>query len=137
MMLYTQAIIVTVLSALFLFMPTVNGSYWLLTALAAQLYMLMYLIMFIAAIKLRINQPNHHRPFKIPGGFWGLLIVSSIGIIGVLTTLAVSFIPPEGIDVGSTARYEMTLIIGLFIMCAPPFISSWLQTKEIDLEPAL
>ncbi len=39
-MLITQAIIVTVLSALFLFMPSVNGSYWLLTALAAQLYML-------------------------------------------------------------------------------------------------
>ncbi|MDP3268739.1 MAG: APC family permease [Legionella sp.] len=137
-MLFTQAAIVTVLSALFLFMPSVNGSYWLLTALAAQLYMLMYFIMFIAAIKLRISEPDHARPFKIPGGMPGMLFVAGIGIIGVLTTLGVSFIPPEGINVGSTARYELTLIIGLILMCLPPFVSSWLQGKpEGDLEPVI
>ena len=136
-MLLTQAIIVTVLSALFLFMPSVNGSYWLLTALAAQLYMLMYFIMFIAAIKLRLSQPHHHRPFRIPGGIWGMLLVAGIGIIGVTATLAVSFIPPEGINVGGIARYECTLIFGLILMCAPPFISSWLQSKNAELEPAV
>lgn len=136
-MLITQAVIVTVLSALFLFMPSVNGSYWLLTALAAQLYMLMYFIMFIAAIKLRLSQPDHYRPFKIPGGMIGMLFVAGIGIIGVLTTLGVSFIPPEGINVGSTARYEITLLVGLVLMCAPPFVSSWLQAKQMDLETAV
>ncbi len=136
MMLVTQAMIVTVLSALFLFMPSVNGSYWLLTALAAQLYMLMYFIMFIAAIKLRLSQPNHIRPFKIPGGIPGMLFVAGIGIVGVVATLAVSFIPPEGINVGSTARYELTLIIGLMLMCSPPFISSWLKSRNTALEPA-
>jgi glutamate:GABA antiporter len=136
-MLITQALIVTVLSALFLFMPSVNGSYWLLTALAAQLYMLMYFIMFIAAIKLRISQPNHHRAFKIPGGMAGMLFVAGIGIIGVLTTLGVSFIPPQGIDVGSMARYETTLILGLILMCAPPFITTWRQSKDADFEPAV
>ncbi|MCL9683276.1 APC family permease [Legionella maioricensis] len=136
MMLITQAMIVTVLSALFLFMPSVNGSYWLLTALAAQLYMLMYFIMFIAAIKLRLSQPNHIRPFKIPGGMLGMLFVAGIGIIGVMATLAVSFIPPEGINVGSTARYELTLIMGLMLMCSPPFISSWLKSRNAVLEPA-
>ncbi|MBN9230675.1 MAG: amino acid permease [Legionella sp.] len=135
-MLFGQAIIVTVLSALFLFMPSVNGSYWLLTALAAQLYMLMYLLMFLAAIKLRLSSPDHPRAFKIAGGIGGMLFVSFIGIIGVLATLAVSFIPPEGINVGSMARYELTLIGGLIFMCIPPFISNWLL-KEPDLEPAL
>jgi glutamate:GABA antiporter len=136
-MLYTQAIIVTVLSALFLFMPSVNGSYWLLTALAAQLYMLMYFIMFLAAIKLRFSEPTHPRPFKIPGGVGGMLFVAGIGIVGVITTFIVSFIPPEDINVGSFLRYEMTLILGLVVMCAPPFISSWLQSKANQLEPAL
>lgn len=136
-MLITQAMIVTVLSALFLFMPSVNGSYWLLTALAAQLYMLMYFIMFIAAIKLRLSQPHHQRPFKIPGGLLGMLLVAGVGIIGVLTTLAVSFIPPEGINVGTTLRYELTLIIGLGLMCLPPFVSSWMLSKNSELEPAI
>lgn len=136
-MLFIQAIIVTVLSGLFLFMPSVNGSYWLLTALAAQLYMLMYFMMFITAIKLRLDAPNHPRAFKIPGGLLGMLLVAGIGIVGVLITFAVSFIPPEGINVGSTSRYEATLIFGLILMCAPPFISSWLQAKKSVLEPVV
>ncbi|MDI9818912.1 MULTISPECIES: APC family permease [unclassified Legionella] len=133
-MLMTQAVIVTVLSGLFLFMPSVNGSYWLLTALAAQLYMLMYLIMFAAAIKLRLSLPEHPRAFRIPGGMPGMLLVGGVGIVGVLTTLAVSFIPPEGINVGTVARYESILIIGLILMCLPPFISSKLLSRQAALQ---
>ncbi len=129
-MLIGQAVIVTLLSTLFLFMPSVNGSYWLLTALAAQLYMFMYLLMFIAAIKLRIQAPHHPRAFRIPGGFFGMLLVAGVGMLGVLTTLAVSFIPPEGINVGSIARYETTLILGLLLMCSPPFITGWLKLRR-------
>ncbi|GGI89062.1 APC family permease [Legionella impletisoli] len=129
-MLLGQAIIVTVLSSLFLFMPSVNGSYWLLTALAAQLYMIMYLIMFAAAIKLRLSAFEHPRGFKIPGGMPGLLLVAGIGIVGASTTLVVSFMPPEGINVGSIARYEITLLVGLIVMCLPPFIATKLQARR-------
>lgn len=131
-MLFCQAVIVTILSSLFLFMPSVNGSYWFLTALAAQLYMLMYLVMFIAAIRLRIKAPDHPRAFRIPGGLAGMLLVAGIGIIGVSATLAVSFIPPEGIDVGNTNHYELSLIFGLLLMCMPPFISTWFLGRRIS-----
>ena len=137
-MLVGQAMIVTVLSALFLFMPSVNGSYWLLTALAAQLYMLMYLLMFVAAIKLRLKAPDHPRAFRIPGGLIGMFIVAGIGMTGVLTTLVVSFMPPDGIDVGSITRYEATLVLGLLLMCSPPFIASWLKSRREKLiEPTV
>ena len=125
--LISQAVIVTILSALFLFMPSVNGSYWLLTALAAQLYMLMYLLMFAAAIKLRISAPDQPRPFRIPGGLIGLLFVAGVGSLGALTTLFVSFMPPADINVGNIVRYELTLVIGLLLMCLPPFLSSLRQ----------
>ncbi len=129
-MLLTQAIIVTILSALFLFMPSVNGSYWLLTALAAQLYMLMYLFMFAAAIKLRVSMPEQPRLFKIPGGLAGLCFVAGVGICGTLATLAVSFMPPQDINIGGTQNYEMLLIGGLIIMCLPPFIGHWYQKRQ-------
>lgn len=130
-MLIAQAVIVTLLSTLFLFMPSVNGSYWLLTALAAQLYMLMYLMMFAAAIKLRVSNPLHPRAFRIPGGLAGMIFVAGTGIVGALTTLVVSFIPPGGINVGSMAQYELTLIFGLLLMCSPPFISTYLQNRSV------
>ncbi len=129
-MLIIQAIIVTLLSTLFLFMPSVNGSYWLLTALAAQLYMLMYFLMFITAIVLRIKQPEQHRVFHIPGGLPGMMLVALIGLVGVSVTFLVSFMPPEGIDVGTTGHYEMTLIVGLVLMCLPPFIASWMRKVD-------
>lgn len=125
-----QALIVTLLAGLFLFMPSVNGSYWFLTALAAQLYMLMYFIMFLAAIKLRLTAPLHHRPFRIPGGMLGMLLVAGLGMVGVLLTLVVSFIPPTGIDVGHVVHYELSLMIGLLCMCSPPFINAWWQSRR-------
>lgn len=125
-----QAIFVTLLSTLFLFMPSVNGSYWLLTALAAQLYMLMYLLMFLAGIALRMKAPEQPRLFKIPGGMPGFLLVSGLGLVGVLTTLVVSFIPPEGIDVGGVFRYEMMLVVGLITLSAPPLVWSWIQARR-------
>lgn len=129
-MLIGQAVIVTILSMLFLLMPSVNGSYWLLTALAAQLYMFMYLFMFLAAIKLRLRYPSHPCAFRIPGGIAGLCFVAGVGMIGVITTLVVSFIPPSGIDVGSAFHYELLLIVGLLLMCAPPFLSNLIRSYK-------
>lgn len=126
-MLIYQALIVSLLTAAFLFMPSVNGAYWLLTALAAQLYMMMYLMMFITAIALKIKSPNTHRLFAIPGGLKGMIIVAGAGILGTVVTLVVSFFPPDNINVGSLARYESLLMSGLIIMCLPPFISSYFE----------
>ena len=133
-MLIGQAVIVTLLSTLFLFMPSVNGSYWLLTALAAQLYMLMYFLMFITAIVLRVKAPLHHRAFRIAGGLPGLIFVCVIGLVGVLSTLVVSFMPPVGINVGSTWHYELLLIGGLMLMCLPPFVATWLKSRKTHAE---
>lgn len=121
-LLIIQAMLVTLLSAVFLFMPSVNGSYWLLTALTSQVYMLMYIIMFATGIFLRIKAPNQNRHFSVPGGKIGMFIVGGLGIIGCVITLAVGFIPPEGIDVGTRSNYPWILVCGLMIMALPPLV---------------
>jgi amino acid transporter len=129
-LLVTQALIVTVLSFLFIFMPSVNGSYWYLTALAAQLYMLMYCLMLLAAIVLRYRHPKHPASFRIPGGIGGVIGVCGAGIAGVVVTFIVSFMPPNDIDVGNIAHYVMALVTGLVLMCAPPFLSyGWMNRR--------
>jgi len=121
-LLFYQAIIVSFITMIFLLMPSVNASYWLLTALAAQLYMFMYLLMFTSAIRLRYCG-NTSGGFKIPGGqTFGMWIVAGAGIIGSLTTLAVGFIPPSNIRIGGELHYEMLLIAGLLLMSLPPFL---------------
>ncbi len=130
LLLVIQAILVSLLSAVFLFMPSVNGSYWLLTALTSQVYMLMYIIMFATGIYLRIKAPNQERPFSIPGGKLGMYFVATLGIIGCLITLAVGFVPPEGINVGERSYYPWILVAGLVIISLPPFVLHRRKTKN-------
>lgn len=118
-----QAVIVTLLTSVFFLMPSVNGSYWLLTALAAQLYMLMYVLMFAAGIYLRYKAPDQERPFAIPGGNFGMWFVGCVGLIGCIVTIIVGFIPPAGIKVGSLARYDTLLLIGLITLSLPVLMS--------------
>lgn len=125
-----QAIIVSLLSMVFLLLPSVNGSYWFLTALTSQLYMLMYILMFAAAITLRKKNIDHGSSFRIPGGKLGMYIIASMGILACTATIIVGFIPPEGVQIGSLFRYEGLLICGLVLMCLPPFVTYRLRRSH-------
>lgn len=121
-LLVLQATLVFIMASLFIFMPSVSGSYWLLTALAAQLYMLMYILMFAAIIKLRRDEALLHANFKIPGKTLGLILVVGAGIIGCVLTFGVSFMLPPQINVGEVHRYHVIQILSLILMAAPPLL---------------
>jgi len=120
-MLITQAIIVSIIGLLFFYLPDINSSFWILLVLASQLYLLMYLLMFISAIILRYKKPDVERRYKIPGGKFGIWFVSGIGILGAIGTIIVGFFPPELASV-SPRFYISFLAIGLIIGCSMPFI---------------
>lgn len=119
-LLFLQVILVCALATMFMFMPSVSSSYWLLTALAAQLYMLMYGLMFAAIVRLRRQKLIDHAVFKIPGGSFGFLLVVLAGFIGIGMTLGVSFLPPEMLNVGGITRYHLIQMLGLLLMSTPP-----------------
>ncbi len=121
-LLIAQAILVTFVCLSFLLMPSINGSYWLLTALSTQLYMVMYVMMFIAALFLRYkayNRNSQNKNFMIPGGKPGMWATCLLGLFGCCITLIVGFFPPGNIDVGSAFHYEMMFTGGLILMVAP------------------
>jgi len=124
-----QALIVSVVTMVFLLMPTVNASYWLLTALAAQLYMIMYLLMFAAGIRLRYKSSMSRPGFRIPGGNFGMWVVAGAGIIGALVTFVIGFIPPTNIQIGGELHYEALLVSGLLILSLLPFLIYRIQRK--------
>lgn len=125
-----QSVIVTLVTMVFLFMPSVNGSYWLLTALASQLYMMMYILMFASAIRLRYKNHNQVSGFRIPFGNWGIWIVCVAGILGSVGAFIIGFIPPSNINVGTVFHYELSLLIGLAVMSVPPFIMYWVYNRK-------
>jgi len=134
-----QAIIVTAVSFIFLFMPTVSTSYWILSAMAAQMYLIMYIMMFISAIKLRYSKPHIPRAYQIPHPHKGMWIVASIGVFASLFGLILSLLPPAQLNVGNIYLFESFIIFGLAIMIAIPFIiysrkqPDWLILEKPDL----
>lgn len=117
--LVTQAILVSFVCLAFLLMPSVNGSYWLLTALSTQLYVLMYVFMFAAAICLKYKLSTRSQAFAIPGGKIGMWLTCLLGLIGCGITLFVGFTPPAGIDVGGVMHYEIVFTSALVAMISP------------------
>ena len=109
-----QAVISSLLALVVLFMPTISGAFWLMSALTAQLYMVMYLLMFAAAIKLRYSKPDAVRPYKVPGGKFGMWLISGIAWLTSLFAIIVGFIPTPGVREKGT-MYVLGYIAFLFI----------------------
>lgn len=120
--LIVQACIVSLLALVFLFMPTVSSAFWILSAIVTQLYLVMYVLLFAAAIKLRYKKPKVERAYKVPGGKLGMWIVSGIGIVSAGLTFIIGFFPPSQIQTGSVLFYVLFLILGVILACLAPWI---------------
>jgi glutamate:GABA antiporter len=121
-LLITQAVIVTLFSIVFVIMPTVSSGYWILNATLAQLYLIMYILMFAAAIKLRYKRPDVKRAYQIPGGKFGIWMVAGLGLLGSAATLFIGFFPPAQIATGNTFVYVMFLVVSILVACAAPSV---------------
>ncbi len=118
-----QGAAVTLLSLLFVVMPSVQSFYQILSQLTVLLYLIMYLLMFAAAIYLRYSMKETPRPFRLGSkGNCVMWIVSGVGFLGSLLAFVLSFIPPAQIAVGSNVTWYSVLIIGCLVVTIAPFI---------------
>lgn len=121
--LYVQGAIVTVLAFLMVLMPSVQSFYQILSQLTCILYLIAYLLMFAAAIRLRYNMKGAPRPFRLGKKGNGVMwLISGVGFIGSLTAFIFSFFPPNQISMGSNAIWFTVLIAGTVIFVVLPFI---------------
>lgn len=120
-LLILQGTVVSLLCLLFILIPTINGFYWLLTVLSTELYLIMYVLMFLAGLKLRYKFPQQPRPFKIPGGNPALWLVTLLGLCGCIITLIIGFFPPAGIDTDLPLPFGIIFGFGIIVMILPVF----------------
>lgn len=138
--LLVQAAIVTVLSVMFVILPSVQAAYQLLSQLTVILYLVAYVLMFAAVIALRYSQPSRPRRYHVPGGIVGVWVVGGCGLLAATLALVVSFVPPAQIEVGSPTTY-VGLLVGLSVVfVALPFWAysarkpSW-RDETLDFAP--
>ena len=121
--LMVQGVIVTILGMLFVVMPSVQSFYQILSQLTVLLYLIMYMLMFASAIRLRYKLPQLERPFRLGAKGNGLMwLLGGMGFCGSLLAFVLSFIPPSQIAVGSNTVWFSVLIIGAIVFVVIPYI---------------
>ena len=126
----------TLLSLLFVVMPSVQSFYQILSQLTILLYLIMYMLMFAAAIALRYKMKDAPRPFRLGKGNTLMWIIGAVGFAGSLLAFVLSFIPPGQIATGSNTVWYSVLIIGCIVMVVIPYIiyamrkPSWKDPKN-------
>ena len=126
-----QAVGGSVFALVFLLVPNASTSYWMLSAVTAQIIAVMYALVFAAFIRLRLSQPDRIRPYRVPGGRVGMWLVGGVGILASVASLGLGFIPPDQLKTGSPTMYVVLLASATVVLCLPPFVwSAWERRRE-------
>jgi putative glutamate/gamma-aminobutyrate antiporter len=121
--LWGQGVVVTLLALLFFLLPSVQASFWIMIALSTQLYLIMYVMMYAAAIKLRYSHPEVKRAYNVPGGKPGMWIIAGGGAVIAVLVILIGFLPPSQLGhsgLSYTLFYVGFLLLGIVFMCWVP-----------------
>jgi amino acid transporter len=117
--LLAQGLVITVIGVLYAVLPAVSRAYWVFAALATEVYLIMYVLMFIAAINLRRRQPEHPRGYRAPA----LLAICVIGTIASTAACVVGLLPPSQLGHVTTLPYLLALLAAtLLVGLLPPLL---------------
>ncbi len=116
-----QGIIVLVATFVFI-MFDVGTAFFLLLVVSVIPYMLAYILMFAAAIKLRYTRPDVKRDFRVPGGKIGIWVVGVIGSVACLGVIYEGSVPLPSVP--ADQRVLATVLVGVvtIIVCIAPFV---------------
>ncbi len=112
-LIYFQMFFASIIALIFMLIPNIEGFVILITQAVTILYMFYYILMFVAYIKLKYDQPYRPRSFKVPGGMFGAWLVTIVGIASCVFGIILAFVPPAQLaqQVGSGANYVTILAV--------------------------
>jgi amino acid transporter len=99
--LVAQGAVTTVIALAYAFIPDVSSAYWIFSVITTQVYLIMYLLMFVAAVRLRRKYPDHPRGYRAPM----LVGLCGVGFTASLAALLIGFIPPSQFESGNAGLY--------------------------------
>ncbi|MFE6825066.1 APC family permease [Streptomyces sp. NPDC057690] len=110
--LVTQGVVTTVIALGYAFIPNVSSVYWIFSTITTQVYLIVYLLMFVAAMRLRKNQPDHPRGYRVPA----LNVLCTVGLVASAAAMVIGFVPPSQFGGGSVWSYVLFIGCGLGIL---------------------
>ena len=122
-----QGIIITLIAVLYALVPAVSRAYWVFAALATEVYLVMYVLMFVAARNLRRRQPDHKRGYRAPA----LATMCVIGTVASVAACVVGLLPPSQLGHVSVPPYLLALLAAtLLIGVLPPLLLHRLRRPD-------
>jgi len=107
-----QGIITSIIACLYAFIPVVSDAYWIFEVMTIQIYLVMYLLMYLSAMKLRKSQPDRPRGYRTPA----LRTMCGMGIFTTVAAFFLGFDPPSQFHSGGTLVYILIVAGGVGIM---------------------
>jgi amino acid transporter len=110
--LVAQGLVITVIGLLYALVPAVSRAYWVFAALATEVYLIMYVLMFVAAINLRRRQPGHPRGYRAPA----LLAICLVGTLASAAAAVVGLLPPSQLGHITKLPYLLALLVATLVV---------------------
>ncbi|MFC8454553.1 APC family permease [Kitasatospora sp. NPDC057223] len=110
--LVTQGVVTTVIALAYAFLPNVSSAYWIFSVITTQVYLIVYLLMFVAAIRLRRTQPDHPRGYRAPA----LVLTCVTGFVASAAAMVIGFVPSSQFGNGSVWVYIAIVGGGLLLL---------------------
>ena len=119
-----QGTVITVIALLYAFIPSVSHAYWIFAVMATQVYLIMYVLMFIAAFRLRRSQPDHGRGYRVPA----LGLQCLVGTVSSVAALVIGFVLPSQFGHSSALGYAAAILAGILVIgIIPPLLMDRLR----------
>lgn len=117
-LLVAQGVVTTAIALLYALIPNVSSAYWIFSVITTQVYLIVYLLMFTAAIRLRRTRPDHPRGYRAPA----LVPICVVGLLASACAMAIGFVPSSQFGSGSVWTYigivgGGLLVLGLLVPC--------------------
>ncbi|KQX09469.1 amino acid:proton antiporter [Streptomyces sp. Root431] len=120
--LVTQGVVTSIIALMYALIPNVSSVYWIFSTITTQVYLIVYLLMFAAAMRLRKTHPDHPRGYRAPA----LGLICTVGLLASLAALAIGFVPPSQFGGGSVWAYALFIGSGLLVL---GFLIPWAFLK--------
>jgi glutamate:GABA antiporter len=117
--LVVQGAVTTVIALMYALIPDVSSAYWILSVMTTQVYLIVYLLMFVAAVQLRKKQPDVKRGYTAPA----LTFLCIVGFLASAAAIIIGFVPPSQFGDGSTGAYVALILAGTVLLgLLPPWV---------------
>jgi glutamate:GABA antiporter len=130
--LVAQGAVTTVIALMYALIPDVSSAYWILSVMTTQVYLIVYLLMFVAAVKLRRTQPDVKRGYKAPA----LTFLCVMGFVASAAAMLIGFVPPSQFGDGNAAVYAIVILAGIVLIgLLPVWLILRLRKPSWQTEP--